>query len=488
MRALATLLALLLLLGPLAAAQDDGQDGSGSDTGSSSHSSSSGPQGDPDEGDEDDPRKDCPSDEEGRPAPDNETEVEACKERYCRNHSDDERCGGDGEGSDDGPRDWQRWCRDEAREDRERGRCRQELGDFAPGEGRWVSFRVDAANATLLDYTVDGVLVADSIHLETGSGNLTVRSAGSVLRIGDEDTELVIHDGPTGLLRFKGDDGSLAVQLPADAEVRSADDGSAAQIVYAGGKVGHLRSENATFLDGHTVLATEFFALLLPQQRGHDEGRDDPGEGSGPGSRHDQEVGQAIEQRRIGAEITLKGPAARSAAMGDAADGNGSVEVLAYDDVEVQVRLPSSAKATPDAPIRVEVSAELDEGRTIVLNVNRSLLESGDPGALVLRYFDLHEQADGLVLETEVVFREASGLQDILDPGDDGGAPEYWVVEDANGLQVMASVPHWSAHAITVGSLAQALSNPSVLVGILVGAAGSAVAAVAMLWPRRQEE
>lgn len=489
MRALATLLALLLLLSPLGAAQrDEGlesssdpsagprqgpdQDPEGSGNGTSGNSTAPAPEP---EGDG------CPMPEEG---PDTPEETRACHERFCRQNPGSERCRRDAaDPADDGPRDWRRWCRDEAREDRERGRCRQALSEFgSEREGGWITFRVDAANASLLDYRVDGLLVAESIHLETGSDNLTVRAAGSALRIGDEDTELVLHDDPTGLIRLKGDDGSLTIILPADARVQHAADGSAARIAYSGGRVGHLRSDNATFLDDHTVLASGFLGLLVPHQRQDEPARGDAGDGDA--EEREEKVNDAIEHRKVGAEITLRPPPHAAAAP---AGGNGSVEVLAYDDVEVQVQMPAGGVATPQAPIRIEVSAELDEGRTIVLNVERALLESADPKGLVLAYFDLHEQPDGSVLETEVIFRQAAGLQDVLDPTDDGGSPEYWVVEDANGLQILASVPHWSAHAITVGSLAL-LAAPNVMAGIMVGVAGSVVAAAVLFWPRRVDD
>ncbi|MHB1261205.1 MAG: hypothetical protein ACYC2H_05760 [Thermoplasmatota archaeon] len=492
MRALALFLSLLLLLSPLASAQDGEEDGSRSSSSSSSPSPSRGPEGnetpeDPHDPPEQDPDQQSAGDGCPPQGPTNPQEVQACRERYCRNHPDDPRCpraeqGDDEEGqADGGPSEWRRWCRDEAHEDEQRDRCRQELSEFANGTGRWVSFRVDAANASLLDYRVDGLLVAESIHLETGSDNLTVRSTGSALRIGDEDTELVLHDDPTGLIRLKGDDGSLTIILPANATVRHSEDGTAARIEFVGGRTGHLRSENATFLDDHTVLASGFLALLIPHEReAESPPRNDEEQG------HDEEVNDAIEDRRIGAEITLHQPAPAIAA---AADGNATdgVEVLAYDDVQVQVQMPSNGVATPEAPIRIEVSADLAEGRTIVLNVNRTLLESSDPKSLVLGYFDLHEQADGSILETEVLFRQASSLQDVLDPTDDGGSPEYWVVEDANGLQLMASVPHWSAHAITLSSLAL-ITAPNVMAGLMIGVAGSLVAGAVLFWPRRAKD
>jgi hypothetical protein len=157
------------------------------------------------------------------------------------------------------------------------------------------------------------------------------------------------------------------------------------------------------------------------------------------------------------------------------------VQVLAYDDLDVQVNLPAAAGA--GVPIAVRLSANLTEGRTIILHVDPALLGNSTEDRLDLHYFDDHE--DGT--QTEVVFARAASLADVLDPTDDGGRPEYWVVSDADGLQVLVSVPHWSVHTVVLSGLG-AILQPSVLVGIVAGSAGIAVAAVAMFWPRRRAD
>jgi hypothetical protein len=352
------------------------------------------------------------------------------------------------------------------------------LQDFQQDrDNRWVSFTVDAANQTLLDYRVGGKPTLASVALDSGSGDLSVRRAGSTLRLGDADTELALHDDPTGLVRFKGADGNVTVRFADEVRVDRAVDGRVARLTFPDGRVGHLNSDNATWLDARTVHASGFFSFLLPPERDGDVvPRETP--------QMKQQVAQAIERRHIGAEVKVSAPAVSSIAAASASE---SVQVLAYDDVHVEVAVPDAA-ATPDNPVRVVVSSELQEGRTIVLALDRAVLDSSDPAHLVLRYFDLHPQADGSTVETEVVFRMASDLEDVLDPTDDAGQPEYWIVQDANGLQILTSVPHWSAHAITVGSLAAFVpGNPSVVLGIAAGAAASVVAAVALLWPRRPD-
>lgn len=499
MRALALLAALLVLATPFAASQSDpGPSPSGSSSSSASHSPSptarpvpdnqtgnqTDDQGDDsddadgDAGDHDD--VECPQDR----APATLAEKRAC---FCARNPDADGCEREGD-ADGAAGAWRRWCRDEARADAQRERCRRALDEFRSdtGEAARVTFQVDPENRTIYDYRIDGRLVFEAILLDTGSDNLTVQRFGATLRIGDIDTELVLHEDPTGLVRFKGSDGSLTARLADGALVQRDSAGETARITFPDGGLGHLRAGNATWLDDSTVLVSDFLAFLLPPRaEAASDGDSDGDSGDEGGGGRDARVVRAIEQRKVGAEIEVTGPASAQASAADA--GDGTVRVLAFDDVDVQVNVPSDV-ATPEAPIRVRVSAELEEGRTIVIKLDRSVLESSAPDTLVLRYFDIYGQADGSEVETEVVFAQAAGLADVLDPGDDGGQPEYWVVEDADGLQALVSVPYWSVHVITVGSLAEALAQPSVFIGILVGGAGSIVAAAAMLWPRRGED
>src|SRR5688572_5563966 len=303
MRALAVLAALLLLVAPLAASQSD----PGSDPSSSSSSSptrSPEPDGnatagnetaDPEPSDED-PAGDevpCPGD---RP-PATPREKLAC---YCARNPDDDPCERDGEQADAAAGEWRRWCKDEARTDAQRDRCRRALDEFRSGDGRdhLVTFEVDAANRTLYDYRIDGRAIFDALLLDTGSDNLTVHRLGSALHIGDHDTELVLHDDPTGLVRFKGTDGSLTVRLAEGAQAQPSADGTVARIVLPDGGIAHLRVGNATWLDDSTLLASGFFAFLLPPaapaasaQEPDDAGDED---GDGEQAEVEREVGRAI--------------------------------------------------------------------------------------------------------------------------------------------------------------------------------------------------
>lgn len=434
MRAAAWLLSLLLLLAPMGLAQDGDS--------SSSSSSTSGP---PSRG----PPAACDDDADGN---------QTCPPRGNR--------------TEPRPRDG---CRDDE-DDEAAAHCERAVRAIGDERGRdYISFQVDAANATLLDYSIAGLLALERLQLDLDDGNLSIERSGATLHVRDGDAELRLHDIPTGLIRFKGDDGNVTLQFPADAAIERGEQG--ARIAYAGGREGFLVADNATWVDNSTVQLNGFFAFHVPA-------RGAPAQAPAAAIEAEERKDEARENGRIGAEISLKPRPAQASGAALALDD--SVEILAYDDVDVVVDLPE--QASENAPLRVVVSSELDEGRTIVLNVDEALLASTDPADLVLRYFDVYNRTDGSVYETEVVFASASSLQDVLEPMDDGGQPEFWVVEDANGVQVLVSVPHWSAHAITVASIATAFTAPNVAVGIVAGAAASLVMGVLLFLPRRRDD
>lgn len=459
MRALAVLFTLLLVLAPAGLAQ--------SGPGSGAPTSSSPPacrEADCDE--EDDSHEGDDSNVDNRTRPGNGTRP--------AEHGDDMH--------DEGDEPFGPGCRNGNRTAEELQRCRRAVAGIERERGRtWIGFQADAPNATLRDYTIGGLPALESLTLDLDGANLTLRQAGSTLFVRDGESELRLHDEPNGLIRFKGAAGNITLVFPANATIDHGEHG--ARIAYAGGREGHLLADNATWLANGTVQLNGFFAFHVPPAHA----RAAPEEPA-PATEAKEGVQRAIERRSIGAEVTLRAAdevPANAASSAAAQDASGPIEILAYDDVEVEVELPDAA-ASPEAPVRVVVSSELDEGRTIVLNVDATLLDSTDPDHLVLRYFDLHNQTDGSILETEVLFVQADSLQDVLSP--DEAQPEYWVVEDANGLQVLVSVPHWSAHAITVASFFEGVDAPSVVVGISVGAGMTVALGLVMLWPRRRPD
>jgi hypothetical protein len=387
---------------------------------------------------------------------------EACKAHFCRDHPDDSRCGA---GCD-------REKTAQARESCVKARyCANNPSDArcarpAKGTGQpagavdrlgHIEFTVVGPHH-IAAYKVDGQLALDSLILDTGSaGGMTTARSGDALVVGDADTRLRLHDNPVGLIEFKGRDGAAILSFPAGVTITTAD--HAARIHYPDGRDGLLVAEGASW-SGRNATLDGFFTFHIPRGDG-------PFEEATTGGELRAKLKDAVETGHLGAEVALED---------HPANASRAVQVLAYDDLGVHVSLPGGG-----APLSVRLSANLTAGRTVALHVDPALVGNVTPDRLALHYYDEH--GDGT--RTEVVFARADSLADVLDPTNDGGRPEYWAVSDADGLQVLVSVPHWSTHTVTLAGLG-AILQPSVLMGLVAGAAGTAVAAVAMFWPRRQ--
>ncbi|MEA3204261.1 MAG: hypothetical protein QOI63_1941 [Thermoplasmata archaeon] len=427
-------LAALLALGGLAAAE--GSDGGGT----------SGPSGDPNGGNATAPPDQTAPSPQAPPNCDQQPPGAArdrcLKERYCRNNPSDARC---------------------ANRPRADGTAPPKSGEGKPAPGRvdrlqHIQFTV-AAPRHITGYAVEGQLTLESLWLDTGGdGPLHTERSGETLMVGDAGTRLRLHDNPVGLIELKGD-GGARLTFPLGVTITPGPAGHAAQVHYADGRDGLLVADDAQW-DGRNVTLAGFFTFHVARGDGPFEQAIAKGELR-------SKIEAALETRRLGAEVSLeKNPANASRA----------VQVLAYDDLSVNVTLPVHG-----SPIAVRLAANLTQGRTVVLHVDPALVANATADRLALRYFDDH--SDGT--QTEVVFAMADSLADVLDPTNDGGRPEYWVVSDADGLQVLVSVPHWSTHTVTLAGIG-AILQPSVLMGLVAGVAGTMVAAVAMFWPRRQ--
>jgi putative ubiquitin-RnfH superfamily antitoxin RatB of RatAB toxin-antitoxin module len=339
---------------------------------------------------------------------------------------------------------------------------------------RFVTFKPFEDGFGFEEYRVTGILAIERLRYEDGQAVLERR--GEAVQWKFADGSMVSRDNPTGLLVFEGP-GKLTVRFADGVQIKpraESKEGMQAYSILADGWKGSLMTRNAV-VEGRTVVVvngTFSFHLLPPEP---------PGKMLAPPRQAlEADIKSGIDKGAVGAEVSVR---AKQPSDTKAQD---RVTVFAYDDVAVKVEVPERA-ATRDNPVWIEVGANLSEGRTIVLDVDASLFASTKKSDLLVRYFDV-QYVGGVREQVEVVFREASSLEDVLDATDDGLQPEYWIVADAQGLHVLVSVPTWSIHAISIASIVEFVTQPSVLSGIIAGVAGSALAAVALMWPRRRKE
>lgn len=318
----------------------------------------------------------------------------------------------------------------------------------------------------ITDYTVGDVLLLDSLEYLEDPGRTSYRHVGALHQWRLDGDTLSIQDGRVGLISFKAgrdDGGAVALDFPDGATFERGGRGA----------VVHLPGQDAILVvaggewDDDVLVVEGFFSLhLRPEAPDTEPGPADEARAS--------DIARAIADRKIGAEVTLDGDSTVTTIAG--ADGGVTVET--YDDVNVTVQR-GQGPATPQAPIVIRVSAELGEGRTFVANVPAVALGGPD---VQLRAFTINDDGS----RTELLLKEADSISDILDPTNDGGDFEYWVVRDKNGVQVLLSAAHFSTHEFTVAGFGEVIVQPSIVAGILVGVIGSAAAAAAMFRPRRR--
>lgn len=342
------------------------------------------------------------------------------------------------------------------------GRDREACDDL--GDGEHVEFDHVPGHVALRNYTVDGFRLLDGAGYSGTLEGVSFRTHGASTVINVGDDRVMIHDTPTGLIGFKGGPDGNGTFLFVFPEGSTFEEHGRSISVQIGDRHAVIVAENATRDGGHLSVhgfATVHLRPAEPQRPAHEDDEGDEDDEADP------RIADAIRDRRLAARVGV--PA--QGAVSDAA-------VEAYDDVNITVS-GGSGTVTRDDPLRIEVDGEFAEGRTFTADIPRDRLAGPD---LEIRAFIVHE--DGA--QTEVLLKQADDIDDILDPLNDDGDMEYWVVHDVNGVQVLLSVGHFSSNAFTVASFGEVVSQPSVVAGIVAGV-GAAIAAVAgMMWPRRR--
>lgn len=293
--------------------------------------------------------------------------------------------------------------------------------------GRYVDMRALPDLGTFMEFTVGPTMLIERIstsdatplHLEQDDRDAVIQATGN-------GYHLEWMDNPTGLFRYRvPEEGSLLLHLPAGAHVTPTSNGFE---VAQGGHQAILRTGPHAAkhdADHHTLTLTGEGIFWVPR------GGDNlvlPG----AANQYRQVIMQAVEDRRLGAEITLTA----------AGDGGPHHEALLYEDLELE------ALAEPDKRrVSVTVASDsLHQGRAFVVNIDEGLL---DPrGRLKVEYFDVDPETGA---KTPVKIERAASLTGVLTKTN-GGTPVYWTVMGGDGLQWIVFVPQWSAHAFTITS------------------------------------
>lgn len=307
------------------------------------------------------------------------------------------------------------------------------IGSFAVHEetrqadGQQVAFgysdagiqRFTYGNTTLFDLTVVARPSGDDAR-ESG-----VQARGGEMRVRTPTFKFTAHDNPAAVSRVETD-GTVSVTFTEGTILVQTDDGRLR--FERDGLRGTIRADEPRVVD-RTVTAEGDMLLFVDAPRGDfDKNRG--------------HIGEAIARGHVGAEATF-----------NRLDSQVQQEVVSYGNVTMTTLKAEKGNLT------VLVDGHGFDGRVLVLNVDGRVLGAS--------------QANDLsVLFDNLSISPASNLTDILDPDDDGYAPEYYLVFDPGqeAFQLIVTVPHYSVHTLSVTS-AIILPPPSVMVGLVAGIA-----------------
>lgn len=256
-----------------------------------------------------------------------------------------------------------------------------------------------------------------------------------------------IHDNPVGLMRFETEAAAcIYLTVHRLVVVSAVDDGL---VLTAGDAQARVRGNASWDAASRIVSICDGAAakFLVPGAQNPLAGTDESGSHAA--------IAKGRADAKIGAEVNL--------AL-DARSGQSGVkdEVLAYEDVGVKVGVQRAAGQA--AVVEVTFDADLEHGKTFVVNLDASIL--GDGGRIVKHY--LVNPETGAEEEREI--HMADSLEEVI--ACDTGQTSYVLVAGAKAEQLLVCIGSWSVHRITFESAGvrdfESVPGPGAFVAVLV--------------------
>lgn len=292
--------------------------------------------------------------------------------------------------------------------------------------GDYVNFSYDGEG--IRGYTIRDTLLFNATVSDADVNHLRVDTVarGSMIRVETPAFKLRAHDNPAATTRIDTE-GRLQFAFVEGANFTLVNDRLARFTV--GNVSGFVRGEDLA-VDGTNLSAQEDVLLVVDQPRGNFD-------------KHREAITAAIGQAHVGAEMSLR---ARD-------DGDIEHDSVSYGNVTLTTVKAERGNFT------FLIDGHGFEGRVLVFNLDGRALGAEREEDLDIRF------------DNETIL-QADSIQDVLDPDNDGLKAEYYVVFDpqTQTFQLLVSVPHYSVHVLSVGTLIQQI-QPSVVVGVLAGVA-----------------
>jgi len=104
-----------------------------------------------------------------------------------------------------------------------------------------------------------------------------------------------------------------------------------------------------------------------------------------------------------------------------------------YDENDTEVVIEKVSEKT----VSIELEADFETGKTFVINIDKTIFDSSDVDSI------------RVYLNNDKLSKADNG-KDILNPNDDKGKSEYYILSE--GTQVLVSIPNFSTHTISITS------------------------------------
>ncbi len=292
--------------------------------------------------------------------------------------------------------------------------------------GKYVSFEYNDSTGEITNFTLGVTPVFSSILIDDWSPDMKLK--GSEIRFetksksdndddgyGVERITLEIHDNPKGLIKadIKGTRKItfvLADGISGDGDgsenvinLSGALNGTLVQIGHEEGKVDFSisgKNVSANVTDAKLMFRTHPVTVMTQAQ-----------------FNHRSRVTTGIMAGDVGAEVDIE-------------DEDSSSTVI-YDSLNISI------EQVENNTVSINISSELSQGTTLSLSISSDILEV------------MQEENVTILFDGEQI-QMADNYYDIMNPYDDGGAAEYLVVVGSEDVEVLVSIPHFSAHSITI--------------------------------------
>jgi hypothetical protein len=286
--------------------------------------------------------------------------------------------------------------------------------DAGSVSGRFVEFYIDNVTGTISDYTIKrptgSIEIFETVTIAEFTPEDEPRVEGSVFIFDELNVRIRAHNNPPAVLHYAGINEpnfvtlTLAQDLSATIKTNNtvAISGEEFDAILVTGN-SEIDISGSTIEVNLSVSASVLFRAI-------------PKLGASIWRENQDKICDAIGDGKIGAELSVV-----------ARDGTWVEDHIPYQDV--QMRTTGAEKGR----VEIEVTADLEEGKVVVINVDLESLDIASTTELEVLYDDI----------------ELDNVQSI-DALLEGTEAAYYVTVSEVGVQVLVSIPSFSTHTITI--------------------------------------